>query len=141
MKKLIALLCVSVLLMATVPASADGLGDLFGGFFGGSTTEETETDTNYFEGETETVEVNGVKLTVHSKFKKAMDEYDEFIDEYVALMKNPNDMAKYMTFLTQYAETMETLSAFENDEDLVDDDLAYYTYIMSNISIKLLAVE
>ncbi len=143
MKKLLALLCAMMLLLAAAPASASGFGDFLSGIFGESTTEETEAETeiNYFEGDTVTVNVNGTKLTVHAKFKAVMDEYDEFFDEYVKLMKNPNDMLKFATFMTQYAETMDALSALEDDENMTNDDLAYYTYIMSNISIKLLTVE
>jgi hypothetical protein len=141
MKKFLALLCTMILLLTSVPASADGLGDLFSGIFGGDTTEEAEEETHYFEGDTVAVEVNGIKLNVHTNFKTIMDEYDAFFDEYVELMKNPDDMLKYASFMTQYAETMAALSALEEDEDMTNDDLAYYTYIMSNISIKQMTVQ
>ena len=145
MKKFLALLCITILLVTAVPASADGLSDLvggiFGGVFGGSATEETEPDTNYFEGDTVTVDIDGATLTVHTNFKTIMDEYNAFFDEYIALIENPNDMLKYLSFITQYTETIAALSALEEDENMTGDDLIYYTYIMNNIFIKLYAVQ
>ncbi len=139
MKKFLALFCAMMLLLSASSASADGLGDLFGGLFGGNSTEEAET--HYFEGDTVDVEVNGTKLTVHVNLKNVLDEYDAFFDEYVELMTNPTDMVKYASFMTQYVETMAALESLGEDDDLTDDDLAYYLYVMNNVSIKLLTVQ
>lgn len=141
MKRFFALVCAVMMLSLTVPVSAEGLGDFLGGIFGGGQTETTETDGEYFTGDTVTADINGTKVEVHVKFKQVMDEYEAFFDEYIAFMQNPTDMMKYASFMTQYAETMAALSNLEEEEsDMSNGDLAYYTYVMSNITVKLMTV-
>ncbi len=141
MKKVLALVCALMMLAMTVPASADGLGDFLGGIFGGSQSETTETDGEYFTGDTVMADINGTKVEVHVKFKQVLDEYEAFFDEYIAFMQNPTDMMKYASFMTQYAETMAALSNLEEEEgEMSNGDLAYYTYVMSNITVKLMTV-
>lgn len=141
MKRFFALMCAMMMLTLAVPASADGLGDFLGGIFDGSKTETTETDGDYFTGDTVTADINGTKVQVHAKFKQVMDEYEAFFDEYIAFMQNPTDMMKYASFMTQYAETMAALSNLEDEEsEMSTGDLAYYTYVMSDVTVKLMTV-
>ena len=49
------------------------------------------------------------------EFKKAMDDYEAFFDEYVAVMKepseNPPDLSmQYAKFLSQHTEAITTIS-------------------------------
>ena len=86
--------------------------------------------------------VNGMR----PEFKAAMDEYEEFFDDYVELMKklekNPDDpmlLLKSAKFMVQYAETMEALEAWE-DDDLNSKELNYYITVTNRINKKLLEV-
>ena len=79
-------------------------------------------------------------------FKAAMDSYEAFFDEYVAIMKkykeNPMDMsilADYAKYMGQYADMMQKIEALEN-EDLNIAEAAYYAEVMARISKKLLEV-
>lgn len=86
--------------------------------------------------------VNGMR----PEFKAAMDEYEEFFDDYVELMKklekNPDDpmlLLKSAKFVVQYAETMEALENWE-DDDLNSKELNYYITVTNRINKKLLEV-
>lgn len=80
-------------------------------------------------------------------FKKAMDEYEEFMDEYVAFMKKYQDsdgtdlslLTDYATYMSKYAETVESFENWE-DEELTTDELAYYVEVQSRVTKKLLEV-
>lgn len=86
--------------------------------------------------------VNGMS----KEFKEAMDSYEEFFDEYVAIMKkykdNPSDMsiiADFNKYMGKYAEMMEAFEKWE-DEDLNEAESAYYIQVQSRINKKLLEV-
>lgn len=77
-------------------------------------------------------------------FKAAMDSYENFIDEYVAFMKkyyaNPSDMgllADYADYMTKYSDFVTDFEKWD-DEDLNDDELAYYFEVQARVSQKLL---
>lgn len=79
-------------------------------------------------------------------FKTAMDSYEAFFDEYVAIMKkykaNPTDMSilsDYATYMGQYADMMQNFETWEN-EDLNKAELAYYIDVQARIAKKLLEV-
>lgn len=83
---------------------------------------------------------------IRAEFKAAMDSYEAFFDEYVAIMKkykeNPTDMsilADYATYMGQYADMMQKFEAWEN-EDLNKAELAYYIDVQARITKKLLEV-
>ena len=78
------------------------------------------------------------------EFKKAMDEYEDFFDEYCEFMEkvanNPEDlslMLEYGEFMTQYTETMEAMEEL-GDEDLNDREMEYYIEVTGRINKKLL---
>lgn len=80
------------------------------------------------------------------EFKAAMDSYEEFFDEYVAIMKkykaNPTDMSilsDYAKYMGQYADMMEKFEKWEN-EDLNTAEAAYYVDVQARITKKLLEV-
>ena len=83
---------------------------------------------------------------IRADFKAAMDSYEKFFDEYVAIMKkykeNPTDMSiltDYATYMGQYADMMQKFEAWEN-EDLSKAELAYYIDVQARITKKLLEV-
>ena len=75
-----------------------------------------------------------------------MDSYEEFFDEYVAIMRkykeNPADLSiltDYSNYMSQYADMMQKLEKWEN-EDLNAAETAYYIDVQARISKKLLEV-
>lgn len=84
--------------------------------------------------------------SIDPEFKAAMDSYEEFFDEYVAIMKkykaNPTDMSilsDYAKYMGQYADMMEKFEKWEN-EDLNTAEAAYYVDVQARITKKLLEV-
>lgn len=83
---------------------------------------------------------------LRSDFKAAMDSYEAFVDEYVAFMEkynsNPGDIAliaDYASYMSKYADFAKKFDQWEN-EDLNDEELAYYLEVQTRVSQKLLAV-
>lgn len=83
---------------------------------------------------------------INPDFKAAMDSYEEFFDEYVAIMRkykeNPADLSiltDYSNYMSQYADMMQKLEKWEN-EDLNAAETAYYIDVQARISKKLLEV-
>ena len=83
---------------------------------------------------------------IDPEFKAAMDSYEEFFDEYVAIMKkyqkNPTDLsilADYTKYMGQYTDMMQKFEKWEN-EDLNTAELAYYMDVQARITKKLLEV-
>ena len=79
-------------------------------------------------------------------FKAAMDSYEKFIDEYVAIVKkykaNPTDftiLASYSDYMSKYATFVADFEKWDN-EDLNTAELAYYIDVQSRVSKKLLEV-
>ena len=84
--------------------------------------------------------------TIDPEFKAAMDSYEKFFDEYVAIMKkykaNPTDLSiltDYATYMGQYADMMQKFEKWES-EDLNTAEAAYYVDVQSRITKKLLEV-
>ncbi len=91
-------------------------------------------------------EDNGEDDTIDPQFKAAMDSYEKFFDEYVAIMKkyneDPTDMSildDYIAYMGQYADVMQELEQW-GKEDLNATELAYYMDVQARISKKLLEV-
>jgi hypothetical protein len=88
----------------------------------------------------------GEAQEIDSEFKAAMDSYEKFFDEYVAIMKkyqeNPNDLSiltDYAAYVGQYADMMQKLEKWEN-EDLNAAEAAYYVEVQTRINQKLLEI-
>ena len=80
---------------------------------------------------------------VDPDFKKMMDSYEAFFDEYVEFMQkyeNSGDvlsmMDDYSDYLTKYADYMEKLYAVDTN-NLSVADAAYYTEVSARIVKKL----
>ena len=110
-----------------------------------TTSEASSEEVN--EETSKPVENNEVsKDTIRSDFKKAMDSYEEFIDEYVAFMKksakNPTDLSlltDYSDYMSKYSKFVEDFEKWET-EDLNSAELAYYIDVQARVSKKLLEV-
>lgn len=83
---------------------------------------------------------------IRDDFKTAMDSYEKFFDEYVAIMKkyasNPNDMSilgDYTKYIGKYAQMMEDFEKWES-EDMNAAETAYYVEVQGRITKKLLEV-
>lgn len=94
------------------------------------------------EEESKTDSSNGIS----PDFKAAMDSYEKFFDEYVAIMKkyanNPNDMsilADYSKYMGKYAQMMKDFEKWE-DEDMNAAETAYYVQVQGRITKKLLEI-
>ena len=79
-----------------------------------------------------------------AQFKQTMDDYEAFFDSYCELMKNYNDdpvsyMDEYAEMMQKYAVVMEELDEIDEDE-LTDEELAYYLEVMGRINQKLAEV-
>lgn len=81
------------------------------------------------------------------EFKRAMDSYESFIDEYVAFMEkykksNGKDLsllADLSAYVSKYNAMCEDFEKWENN-DLNDAELQYYLDVTSRVSEKLLKV-
>ena len=98
------------------------------------------------EEETTTTTTTAPTAGMDKDFKAAMDAYEKFIDEYVAIMKkyaaNPTDMSllnDYTDYLNRYTEVCNACAEWE-DEDLSAEELAYYADVQLRVSKKLLEV-
>lgn len=81
---------------------------------------------------------------VSPEFKKTMDDYEAFFNEYAEFMKkyaNSDDamsmLNDYLSMLTKYSEAMEGLDSI-NEQELSTADYAYYTEVMLKIDAKLI---
>lgn len=84
---------------------------------------------------------------IRPEFKKMMDSYEAFFDEYVELMKaiqeSPSDtqlLVKYADYMSKYADMIEKLEAVETTEDMNAAELSYYIEVNARIQQKLLSV-
>ena len=77
-------------------------------------------------------------------FQEAMDSYEAFMDEYVAIVQqyreNPNDMgllSDYTAYMSKYADFVEDFEQWD-DEEMNEAETAYYIEVQARVSKKLL---
>jgi len=85
----------------------------------------------------------GSQSSVTPSFKKTMDDYEKFFDDYIAFMKKYNSntsdltiISSYTKWLTDYARVMNELKSID-ENSLTAADQAYYIEVMSRINYKL----
>lgn len=107
-----------------------------------SVNEEKQTDTTPQKSENNESQADGIR----ADFKTAMDSYEKFFDEYVAIMKkyanNPTDtsiLADYTKYIGKYTKMMEDFEKWES-EDMNAAETAYYIEVQGRISKKLVEV-
>ena len=84
---------------------------------------------------------------INPDFKDAMDSYEEFMDEYVTFMKKYAEsdgtdlgiLADYTEYMSDYVEFCEDFEKWE-DEELNDEEIAYYIEVQTRVNEKLLEV-
>lgn len=104
----------------------------------GTSNEKTETTSN---SENNEELVDGM----HKDFKEAMDNYEKFMDEYVAFMKKYSEsdgtdaslLSDYSSYMIKYGEAMDSFSKWES-EDMNSKETAYYIEVQTRVSKKLL---
>ena len=81
---------------------------------------------------------------IRPEFKESMDAFEKFIDDYydfcVKYSKSPDDMSMmmdYLSWMTDYTETMEKLDEID-EESLTPAEDAYYLEVMLHIEKKSL---
>ena len=106
------------------------------------TLDETESEETTKEPEKEETNNGGIR----ADFKSAMDSYEKFFDEYVAIMKkyanNPSDMSilsDYTKYMGKYTKMMDDFEKWES-EDMNAAETAYYLEVQGRITKKLLEV-
>lgn len=83
---------------------------------------------------------------IRPEFKKAMDAYEEFYDEYCDLMaqytKNPTDFSLLTKYGNMLSKMTEIDAAFEkwNDADMTTAEAAYYLEVNGRVLQKLAKV-
>ncbi len=100
-----------------------------------STSTPTPTPTA-----TQTPVSNGVTPS----FKKMMDTYEAFFDEYVDFMKSFSNgtsdiglLMKYANFMSKYARNMDELEKLEDTEEMTKADTDYFIDVYARILKKL----
>ena len=82
---------------------------------------------------------------MHPEFKKAMDSYEEFVNEYCEFMKKYAEsdgtdlemLTDYADYMSKYADMTEDFEAWD-DEEMNTAETAYYLDVQARISKKLL---
>lgn len=112
---------------------------------GCSTTTDREPDNVQATNNAQPTET-AASAELDPDFKKTMEKYEEFFDEYVEFMKkyneNPADatlLLKYADMMTQYTEAMKALEEWDTS-NMTQEELAYYTEVMARITQKLASV-
>lgn len=85
---------------------------------------------------------------LRTEFKKAMDSYESFMNEYVTFMKKYLDsngtdvslLADYSNYMNKYAEACKDFEKW-NGESLNNEETAYYIDVQARISKKLLEIQ
>lgn len=85
---------------------------------------------------------------IRPKFKKAMDSYEAFIDDYCEFMKkyaesDGTDMgllADYLDFIGKIADVTKDFEAW-NDKDLNTAEVAYYLEVQTRANKKLMSIK
>ena len=107
-----------------------------------STTKKKEESTTKKKKEKTTKKSSGVDPDL----KEVLDGYEKFVNEYVDFMKEYTDnpsldaVAKYGKMMSDYAKYMDEIDDIDEDE-LSDDDYAYYIDVTARVSKKLLEVQ
>ena len=116
---------------------------------GESVKEETKEESNPQKTQqedkpkTEPSNNNGLR----PNFKKAMDDYEAFMNEYVEFMNkfnsNPTDtslLKDYSNYLSKYTKAMDSFEKWD-EEDMNDAETKYYLEVETRVNKKLLEIQ
>ena len=83
---------------------------------------------------------------IRPEIKEEIDSLEAFFDEYIEFMKTYNEaedqaamLIEYGKFTIQYADTMNKMQKFEDEEELTDEESVYYAEVALRINQKLQA--
>ncbi len=121
-----------------------------------SVPDEEEEETTKKQPQSEkTTEAEKTKPSKESKessglrpeFKEAMDSYESFMNKYVDFMKKYKEangadlslISDYAKYMSEYSDMVDKFDEWE-DEDMNNEELAYYIDVQARVSKKLLEV-
>ena len=114
-------------------------------------TKKDDTKTNGTSSTTNTKKDDSLTTTqtttsneIRAEFKDAMDSYEDFIDDYVVIMKkykesNGTDtsiLTDYSTYMTKYNEVSQKIQKW-SAESLNSAELEYYTKVLTRVNEKI----
>lgn len=145
-KKVLLTLC-TVALMVNLPAcgSSNGTNEPVSSTSVSSdaTNSEPVSETEVDVSVNETPDADGNDGEIRVEIKDALDECEGFFDQYCEFMSkyeaDPSDadlLTDYADFIAKYDSTMDKLESLKND-DLNNEELEYYTEVMTRIEEKL----
>ena len=108
---------------------------------GGATTTKSAEQTEPQKPADDTP-ANGIR----PDFKKAMDAYEAYVDEYCEFMKKYDADSSNLTLLMEYGKMVSKLNEMTDaydeweSEDLTDEELKYYIDVQARVSKKLIDV-
>lgn len=107
------------------------------------TKENNSNNSNSTTGNNNAKKETATNNKIDPKFKKAMDSYEDFFDEYISFMEKYNKntsnaslLKDYTKYMKKYTDTMDKLKKMKTD-DLNDAELKYYTDVQLRITKKL----
>lgn len=107
-------------------------------------TESAETEPDETENTSDNIElVDGMR----PEFKKAMDSYEEFMNEYCDFMKKYEEsdgtdldlLSDYADYMSKYADVVKDFEAWDSEE-LNAAEMAYYLDVQTRITKRLLEI-
>lgn len=107
-------------------------------------TESAETESSETENSNDNTElVDGMR----PEFKKAMDSYEEYMNEYCDFMKKYAEsdgtdlelLSDYADYMSKYADVVKDFEAWDNGE-LNNAEMAYYLDVQNRITKRLLEI-
>lgn len=107
------------------------------------TKETVEEMKEVVNEEVSTEDAGDVASGIRPEFKKAMDDYEAFYDEYCDFMKkykeNPSDLSLITEYADMAAKLIDMDEAFEewDQDDLSQEELKYYLEVSARIAEKL----
>lgn len=111
------------------------------------TSVETSATSTAVAHETEPLQTDApvISVGIRPEFKEAMDSYEAFYDEYIAFMKKYQtaDPMEMLSMLSDYNNFMEKMDDWTDkldklEDDMNDEELAYYLEVTERVSKKML---
>ena len=105
--------------------------------------KKTTTDTDK-KDDTKTTTTTSTTTGLRQEFKQTMDDYEDFIDDYIEFMKkyknsNGTDtsmMSDYTRYMNKYSELSKNLQKYDANS-MNSDELAYYMKVVQRSSEKI----
>ena len=105
--------------------------------------KKTTTDTDK-KDDTKTTTTTSTTTGLRPEFKQTMDDYEDFIDDYIEFMKkyknsNGTDtsmMSDYTRYMNKYSELSKNLQKYDANS-MNSDELAYYMKVVQRSSEKI----